>query len=93
MTARLHSLDEAAEILGVDRWWLWNQCRKGRITHFTKLGRYMKFTDGDLEQIIADGRPQTPTRQARPIRAAVVGITGRPASPSTPGRPARGRAS
>lgn len=46
---------EAAARLGVTETWLRNKVRRKAVPHI-KYGRYVKFTEDDLAEIIATGR-------------------------------------
>lgn len=48
---KLHDVDEAAEILKVPKRWLYERTSAGIIPH-QKLGKYIRFTDADLREII-----------------------------------------
>ena len=49
------SYAEAAARLGVTETWLRNKVRRKAVPH-VKYGRYIKFTEDDLAEIIASGR-------------------------------------
>ncbi|HEY8663126.1 MAG TPA: hypothetical protein VIL68_05870 [Propionibacteriaceae bacterium] len=57
---------EAAEHLGVTRFWLANQARAGRVP-FIQLGRYRRYGEEHLAKIIADHtvNPESLGRSAR----------------------------
>ena len=59
--ALTYSAAEAAELLGVDEWWLTNEAKAGRVPH-VKLGRARRFTQLHLDEILraAEQKPAEP---------------------------------
>jgi excisionase family DNA binding protein len=47
---KLFSIEQAAEILGVPRKWIYERTAAGTIQH-RKLGKYIRFTEAELKQI------------------------------------------
>jgi excisionase family DNA binding protein len=64
---RLHSIDEAAEVLNVPRTWLRDKVTAGAVPH-TRLGRHVRFTEAHLAQIVAAGE-RTVRLTAPPVSA------------------------
>ena len=54
---KLYDVDTAAGMLSIPKRWLYERTAAGTIPH-QKIGKYVRFTDGDLKQIIerASGR-------------------------------------
>ena len=55
MDARLHTYTEAAERLVVAISWLQHGVQRGEIP-CTRVGRYVRFTEADLDAIVQAGR-------------------------------------
>lgn len=53
MTPRLLTADQVAEILQVDKSWVYAACRSGRIPHI-RLGRYVRFSEVAIEEWMAE---------------------------------------
>lgn len=49
MTPRLLTADQVAEMLQVDKSWVYAACRSGRIPHI-RLGRYVRFSEPAIEE-------------------------------------------
>jgi len=49
MTPRLLTADEVAELLQVEKSWVYAACRSGRIPHI-RLGRYVRFSELAIEE-------------------------------------------
>lgn len=72
----LHKPEDLAAMLGRSKWWVCEQCRRGRFP-FVKAGGSYRFTDQHIEEILAI-LEQTPaglskngmTRPGRPPRRA-----------------------
>jgi hypothetical protein len=61
---RLYTAEQAASLLQVSPWWLRKKATAGAIP-CTFIGRYLRFTAGDLAEIIAAGaRSGTPDEPA-----------------------------
>ena len=56
---KLYDVDAAAEILSVPKRWLYERTAKGEIPH-QKIGKYVRFTDADLRQIIEGASGKEP---------------------------------
>jgi len=50
---RLLTADEVAEMLRVDRSWVYSATRSGRIPHI-RLGRYVRFSEAAIETWMAE---------------------------------------
>ena len=68
MTPRLLTVAEVAEVLQVDKSWVYAACRSGRIPHI-RLGRYVRFSETAIEdwmsEIQSEGRMKKPGRVTR----------------------------
>jgi len=53
MTPRLLTADQVAEMLQVDKSWVYAACRSGRIPHI-RLGRYVRFSEPAIDEWMAD---------------------------------------
>jgi len=53
MTPRLLTADQVAEMLQVDKSWVYAACRSGRIPHI-RLGRYVRFSEPAIENWMAE---------------------------------------
>jgi hypothetical protein len=62
------SEQEAAERLGVTAKWLAVQARAGRVP-FVRLGRYRKYTDEQVGQILADNSSRPGDKLGRSARS------------------------
>lgn len=51
MSERLHTVDEAADLLRVGSRWLADQARAGKVPH-RRLGRFIRFSDADLSALL-----------------------------------------
>jgi excisionase family DNA binding protein len=56
VSKRLHTVQEAAAKLSLSPSWLYARTRINAVP-FTRLGKYIRFTNDDLEAIIASGAP------------------------------------
>ena len=52
---KLHDPDEAADILRIKKRWLYEQVSAGKVP-FRKVGRYLRFSDQDLQAIVSNGK-------------------------------------
>lgn len=64
MSPRLLTADEVAEMLRVDKSWVYAATRANRIPHL-RLGRYVRFSESALEAWISDCQGDAPTRKLR----------------------------
>jgi hypothetical protein len=61
---QMYTAEQAASLLQVSPWWLRKKATAGAIP-CTFIGRYLRFTAGDLAEIIAAGeRSGTPDERA-----------------------------
>ncbi|MGO9899124.1 MAG: helix-turn-helix domain-containing protein [Solirubrobacteraceae bacterium] len=67
---KLLTADEVAEMLKVNREWVWAQARAGRIPH-VRLGRYRRFREAAVEAWLRDletgGSTSAATPSAMPV--------------------------
>lgn len=69
----LMTADDAAERLGVPTSWLMAQAREGKCPH-VRLGKYVRFSQANLEQLIAAGATGTlATHNKRPRATGIAG--------------------
>lgn len=70
VTAHLLTFAEAAERLSVPESWLKNRVAARQVPH-TRLGKHVRFTEAQLDQIVAEAAngPTDPTPRRR-LRAA-----------------------
>jgi excisionase family DNA binding protein len=61
MTPRLLTADEVAEMLRVDKSWVYSATRANRIPHI-RLGRYVRYSDLAIEQWLTDIQGDCETR-------------------------------
>jgi excisionase family DNA binding protein len=75
----------AAELLSVPPSWLLSQARKGAVPH-VRLGRYVRFRESDVEELIAAGAAGSLTG-SRPyfVPTTKRDRAGATAGPMTPG--------
>ncbi|MCX5535774.1 helix-turn-helix domain-containing protein [Streptomyces sp. NBC_00006] len=50
-SVRLHTADQAAELLQIPGSWLRKKAAEGAIAH-TRIGRYLRFSDADLHALV-----------------------------------------
>lgn len=53
---KLHDIDDAAQLLGVPKRWLYERTAAGTIPH-QKVGKFIRFTDADLRAVIDQRKP------------------------------------
>jgi excisionase family DNA binding protein len=56
---KLYDVDQAAEMLNIPKRWLYERTAKGEIPH-QKIGKYVRFTAADLQQIIEKSSGKEP---------------------------------
>lgn len=59
---------EAADVIGVTRYWLANQALAGLVP-FIQLGRYRRYTAANIDQILADRAVTPADKLARSARS------------------------
>lgn len=82
----LHTPEDLAAMLGRSRWWVCEQCRRGRFPSIKPGGSY-RFTDQHVSEILAilEQAPATAVRKGKGRTSTPKRASPTPSSGTTPG--------